>query len=79
MNDESKTAPQGATLEDVYLFALIGMTAVAAAVWFAVRRQPTVSKRPPRALAPDDDPEFLRRLGERRTERHGDDFPGGPV
>ena len=64
----------------LYLFVLIGMVAVAAAVWFTLRPQPTVSKRrPPRMLAPDDDPEFLRRLGERRTERHCDDLPGGPV
>jgi hypothetical protein len=80
MNDESKTAPQGATLEDVlYLFALIGMAAVAAVVWFALRpQQPTVTKRP-RVLPPDDDPEFLRRLDKRRTERHDDDLSGGSV
>jgi hypothetical protein len=77
MNDEGKTALQGATLEDVlYLFALIGMAAVAAAVWFTLRPQRTVSKQP-RVLPPDDDPEFLRRLSERRIERHDDDLPGG--
>jgi len=80
MKDESKTALQEATLEDVlYLFALIGMAAVAAAVWFALRPQrPTISKRP-RVVPPDDDPEFLRRLSERRIKRHDDDLPGGSV
>jgi hypothetical protein len=51
----------------LYLFALIGMAVVVAAVWFALRPQP--STRPARrVLPPDDDPEFLRRLNERRDE-----------
>ena len=59
----------------LYLFALIGMAAVVAAVWFALRpQQPTVAKRP-RVLPPDDDPEFLRRLSERRNERRDDGLP----
>jgi hypothetical protein len=62
----------------LYLFVLIAMAAVAAAVWFTLRPQPSAPKRP-RVLPPDDDPEFLRRLNERRTERHGDDLSGGPV
>ncbi|HET8640315.1 MAG TPA: hypothetical protein VFM37_00150 [Pseudonocardiaceae bacterium] len=59
----------------LYLFALIGMAAVAAVVWVVLRPQPTIQK-PPRAIAPDDDPDFLRRLGERRNERRDDDLTG---
>ena len=59
----------------LYLFALIGMVAVVAAVWVALRPQPTVVKRP-RVLPPDDDPEFLRRLNERRNERRDDGLTG---
>jgi hypothetical protein len=49
----------------IYLLALIGAGTIAAAVWAAFRQQqaPTGGSRP---IAPDDDPEFLRRLNERR-------------
>ena len=63
----------------LYLFALIGMVAVVAAVWVALRPQPTVAKRPakrPRIVAPDDDPEFLRRLGERPKDGRDGDLTG---
>lgn len=59
----------------LYLFALIGMAAVVAAVWVALRPPPTVVKRP-RVIAPDDDPEFLRGLGERRKDRRDDGLTG---
>lgn len=59
----------------LYLFALIGMAAVVAAVWVALRPQPTVVKRP-RVLPPDDDPDFLRRLGERRIDPRDDGLNG---
>ena len=59
----------------LYLFALIGMAAAAAMVWVALRPHPTVQKRP-RAIPPDDDPDFLRKLGERRKERRDDDLTG---
>jgi hypothetical protein len=49
----------------LYLFALAGLAIIVAVFWATAgpRRKPST---PPRALAPDDDPEFLRRLGERR-------------
>jgi hypothetical protein len=76
MNDQGKTGATAATLESVlYLFALIGMVATVAAVWFAMRPQPTATRRAPRVLPPDDDPEFLRRLNERRNDRD-DGFAG---
>jgi hypothetical protein len=74
MDDQGRTAIFRATLDAVlYLFALIGIAAVMGAVWFALRSQPTVAKRP-RVLPPDDDPEFLRRLNEPRKERRDDDL-----
>ncbi|HEY3262697.1 MAG TPA: hypothetical protein VGJ95_20940 [Pseudonocardiaceae bacterium] len=51
----------------LYLLALIGAVTLFAAVWALLSS--SLNPFPPtrrRALAPDDDPEFLRRLGERR-------------
>lgn len=49
----------------LYLLALIGLVTVVAVLWTAAgpRREPEPR---PRVLAPDDDPEFLRRLNKRR-------------
>jgi hypothetical protein len=53
----------------LYLFALIGVAAVVGALWAALRPQATLTRpRRPRVLPPDDDPEFLRRLNERRRD-----------
>jgi hypothetical protein len=77
MDDQGRTGIFGATLDAVlFLFALIGMVAVAAAVWVAVRPQPTVAKQRPRVLPPDDDPDFLRQLNERRNKRRDDGLTG---
>jgi hypothetical protein len=76
MGDQGRTGWKRATLDAVlYLFALIGMAAVVAAVWVALRSQPTAVKRP-RVLPPDDDPEFLRRLNEQRREPRDDGLTG---
>jgi hypothetical protein len=49
----------------LYLLVLIGVATVIAVVWAAAgppHRQPA----PRRIVAPDDDPEFLRRISQRR-------------
>lgn len=51
----------------IYLLALIGAVTVAAMIWAATGPKRNVRPRP-RVLAPDDDPDFLRRLSERRKE-----------
>lgn len=58
----------------LYLLAAIGAIAVAVLLWraFAVRPAGVRSRRPAR-LAPDDDPEFLRRLNERVMRPEDDD------
>lgn len=50
----------------LYLLALIGLAAAVAVLWVTIggRRTPQAPQR--RVIAPDDDPEFLRRLKERR-------------
>lgn len=57
-----------------YVLALIGATTVAVLLWkaFGPERGGAPGRRP--SLAPDDDPEFLRRLAERkRRYRDGED------
>ncbi|HEY2762728.1 MAG TPA: hypothetical protein VGJ13_01720 [Pseudonocardiaceae bacterium] len=49
-----------------YLLAAIGAAAVTALLWKAFGPQHPDGGRP--VLAPDDDPEFLRRLGRQRQE-----------
>lgn len=61
----------------LYLLAAIGAVCVAVLLWRAFVANPTTvgqrrSGRPtrptrPAPMAPDDDPEFLRRLGERKN------------
>lgn len=63
----------------LYLLAAIGAICVAVLLWRAFvsnpaevdeRRQPTRPTRPgrsrPAPIAPDDDPEFLRKLGQQK-------------
>jgi hypothetical protein len=49
----------------LYVLALIGALTVAALLWraFGPQRLEVGSRRP---VAPDDDPEFLRKLGEQK-------------
>jgi len=56
----------------LYLFVLIGLVAMVAAFWAATgpRHKPAIR---PRAQAPDDDVEFLRRLGERHRPPTSED------
>ncbi len=50
----------------IYLLALIGAVTVAVVLWATVG--PTRPRPVPRMIAPDDDPDFLRRLSERRDD-----------
>lgn len=54
----------------IYLLALIGAIAVVVLLWRAFVARPTSvapPRRPPkRSLGPDDDPDFLRRLNEKK-------------
>ena len=61
----------------IYVLALIGAIAVVVLLWRAfVARPETVAPRRSRSIAPDDDPDFLRRLGEKRR-RPDEDETGG--
>jgi hypothetical protein len=55
----------------IYLLALIGALTVAVLLWraFGPERVGVASRRAP--VAPDDDPDFLRKLGEQ--QRRGED------
>jgi hypothetical protein len=70
-----------AFMEEVVHMLFIVALAVAMAVGFLMwkamsRQQPASPPRPaqPRVAAPDDDPEFLRKLGE-RLRSEGEDPP----
>jgi hypothetical protein len=62
----------------VYLLAVIGAIAVAYLLWraFGPDRVRVVS-RPRRGVAPDDDPEFLRKLAEQAKRQREDGTPPG--
>jgi hypothetical protein len=60
----------------LFLIALVAATALGSVLWHALKQRPSapVSRPAParRAVGPDDDPEFLRELGE-RLRREGDE------
>lgn len=61
----------------LYLFALVGAITVAVLLWRAFGANPAAvtERRPRRAapIAPDDDPDFLRRLGEQKKKPRDED------
>ena len=58
----------------LYVLALIGAIAVVVLLWRAfIARPESVAPRRTRSVAPDDDPDFLRRLGENKRRRPDDD------
>jgi hypothetical protein len=60
----------------IYVLALIGAIAVIVLLWRAfVARPESVAPRRTRSIAPDDDPDFLRRLDEHKRRRPDDDTP----
>lgn len=61
----------------VYLLAAVGALTIAVLMWRAFGPQPAdVSQRRRTAIAPDDDPDFLRKLDEnRRKDRKDEDTP----
>jgi hypothetical protein len=59
----------------VYLLALVGAITVGVLLWRAFGpEQVGVGSRARRGIAPDDDPDFLRKLGE-QAKREGKDGP----
>jgi hypothetical protein len=61
----------------LYVLAAIGAIAVVVLLWRAfVARPETVAPRRSRTIAPDDDPDFLRRLDEHKRRRPEDDGAG---
>ncbi|MGW5055434.1 hypothetical protein [Actinokineospora sp. NPDC004072] len=61
----------------VYLLAAVGALTLAVLMWRAFGPQPTdVAQRRRTPLAPDDDPDFLRKLDENRRKRDEDSPPG---
>ncbi|MBB5954743.1 hypothetical protein FHS29_001313 [Saccharothrix tamanrassetensis] len=57
----------------LYVLALIGALTIAVLLWraFGPDRVDTAPSR--RVVAPDDDPEFLRKLGEQKKKRPEDE------
>lgn len=59
----------------IYLLAVIGALTIAVLLWRAFGAERVeVAPRPSR-LAPDDDPDFLRKLGEQQRRRRDDSDP----
>lgn len=58
----------------LYLLAAVGVVTIAALLWRALNPD-RVGVGARRQVAPDDDPDFLRRLGEqnRRPDESGED------
>lgn len=56
-----------------YLLAAIGAATIAVLLWraFNSERVGVPSERPP--VAPDDDPDFLRKLGEQQRKKKRED------
>ena len=57
----------------LYLLAVIGALTIAVLLWraFGPARVDTAPSR--RVVAPDDDPDFLRKLGEQRKKKPDDE------
>ncbi len=53
----------------VYLLAIIGLVALTVAFWRAFGPQ-SIDRPAKRVMGPDDDPEFLRRLGPGASPPH---------
>ncbi len=53
----------------IYLFAIIGLVALTTVFWRAFGPQST-DRSATRVVGPDDDPEFLRRLGPGASPPH---------
>jgi len=58
----------------VYIFAVIGVITVAVLLWRTLAAHQAASQTKQRTVAPDDDPEFLRKLSENQNNPgHEDD------
>jgi hypothetical protein len=60
----------------LYLFAAIGVVTIAVLLWRMLGDNKVASTTPrTHSVAPDDDPEFLRKLGEENRRQDGDSGP----
>lgn len=57
----------------VYIFAAIGVATVAVLLWRLLATHQAESPDRQRTAAPDDDPEFLRKLSEDQRNRPDED------
>lgn len=73
MRDRGWVTTLGGELQEVttvqYVLGAVGAAAVVALLWKAFGPQRRVGGRP--ALAPDDDPEFLRGLNRKKPDEQG--------
>ncbi|MGX7824178.1 hypothetical protein ACTG9Q_03710 [Actinokineospora sp. 24-640] len=61
----------------VYLLAAVGALTIAVLMWraFGPQTADIAQRRRPASLAPDDDPDFLRKLDESRRRKRDEDTP----
>jgi hypothetical protein len=59
----------------IYLLALIGGLTVAVLLWRAFGAERVGVSSHPAQIAPDDDPDFLRKLGEQQRKRRDETDP----
>lgn len=63
----------------VYLLAAVGLVTIAVLLWRALAPDRIAVGARRRTIAPDDDPDFLRRLGEQLRRRPDDTDDSGPT
>ncbi|HEX3647828.1 MAG TPA: hypothetical protein VHV49_05335 [Pseudonocardiaceae bacterium] len=62
----------------LYLLAAIGVVTIAALLWRALNPDRVSVGARRQVVAPDDDPDFLRRLGEQNQRPEDQDGPDQP-
>ncbi|MGH3620454.1 MAG: hypothetical protein ACRDQ5_01505 [Sciscionella sp.] len=60
----------------LYLFAAVGVVTIAVLLWRMLGEERVGATAPRTPTAPDDDPEFLRRLAEENKRDDGDQGRG---
>ncbi|PXY35126.1 hypothetical protein DI005_10515 [Prauserella sp. PE36] len=60
----------------LYLLAAIGALTIAVLLWRVFGAERVGVPQRPSAVAPDDDPDFLRKLGEQRPKKPDEDDKG---
>lgn len=57
----------------LYLLAVVGAITISVVVWRLLSQERVGAGTRPNPVAPDDDPEFLRKLGEQKPKRSDED------